>query len=111
MVVGATDIMASVLLKPVGEMGFDIAVGSAQVRMYTSQVLSTPLCMYVCVCVCMYVCILCGRDGLRHRRGQRAGAARFRVCVCLYVFVCVYIYMCVFMYVYVSVFVYVCVCI
>jgi glycine dehydrogenase len=30
MVIGATDIMASVLLKPVGEMGFDIAVGSAQ---------------------------------------------------------------------------------
>jgi glycine dehydrogenase len=30
MVVAATDLMASVLLKPVGEMGFDIAVGSAQ---------------------------------------------------------------------------------
>jgi len=30
MVVGCTDLMASVMLKPVGEMGFDIAVGSAQ---------------------------------------------------------------------------------
>jgi glycine dehydrogenase len=30
MVVAATDLMASVLLKPAGEMGFDIAVGSAQ---------------------------------------------------------------------------------
>lgn len=30
LVVAATDLMASVLLKPVGEMGFDIAVGSAQ---------------------------------------------------------------------------------
>jgi glycine dehydrogenase len=30
MAIGATDLMASVLLKPVGEMGFDIAVGSAQ---------------------------------------------------------------------------------
>ena len=29
-VVCATDLMASVLLKPAGEMGFDIAVGSAQ---------------------------------------------------------------------------------
>lgn len=30
MVVAATDLMASIMLKPVGEMGFDIAVGSAQ---------------------------------------------------------------------------------
>ena len=30
LVVGVTDLMASVMLKPVGEMGFDIAVGSAQ---------------------------------------------------------------------------------
>lgn len=30
MVVGATDLMASVIMKPVGEMGFDIAIGSAQ---------------------------------------------------------------------------------
>lgn len=30
MVVAATDLMASIVLKPVGEMGFDIAVGSAQ---------------------------------------------------------------------------------
>ena len=30
LVVAATDLMASVLLKPVGEMGVDIAVGSAQ---------------------------------------------------------------------------------
>jgi glycine dehydrogenase len=30
MVVAATDLMASALIKPVGEMGFDIAVGSAQ---------------------------------------------------------------------------------
>ena len=30
LVVGCTDLMASVVLKPVGEMGFDIAVGSAQ---------------------------------------------------------------------------------
>lgn len=28
--VAATDLLASVVLKPVGEMGFDIAVGSAQ---------------------------------------------------------------------------------
>lgn len=30
MVVACTDLMASLLVKPVGEMGFDIAVGSAQ---------------------------------------------------------------------------------
>jgi glycine cleavage system pyridoxal-binding protein P len=30
LVVGCTDLMASIVLKPVGEMGFDIAVGSAQ---------------------------------------------------------------------------------
>ena len=30
LVVGVTDLMASVMLKPVGEQGFDIAVGSAQ---------------------------------------------------------------------------------
>lgn len=30
LVVGCTDLMASLKLKPVGEMGFDIAVGSAQ---------------------------------------------------------------------------------
>ena len=30
MVVACTDLMASTLLKPVGEMGVDIAVGSAQ---------------------------------------------------------------------------------
>ena len=27
---GITDLLASVVVKPVGEMGFDIAVGSAQ---------------------------------------------------------------------------------
>jgi glycine dehydrogenase len=30
MTVACTDLLASVLLKPAGEMGFDIAVGSAQ---------------------------------------------------------------------------------
>jgi glycine dehydrogenase len=30
MVVACTDLMASTLLKPVGEMGVDVAVGSAQ---------------------------------------------------------------------------------
>lgn len=30
LVVGITDLMASVVLKPIGEMGFDIAVGSSQ---------------------------------------------------------------------------------
>lgn len=30
LVVACTDLMASVVLKPAGEMGFDIAVGSSQ---------------------------------------------------------------------------------
>jgi hypothetical protein len=64
LVVGSTDVMASTLLKPVGEMGIDIAVGSAQrlylsmhLFIYASMYLSMYLCIYVSIYVYIYVSI------------------------------------------------------
>ena len=54
MVVACTDLLASVLLRPVGEMGFDIAVGSAQ--RFVSLSVSVCVCVSVSVLVCVCVC-------------------------------------------------------
>lgn len=56
--VACTDLMASVLIKPAGELGFNIAVGSAQ-RFGVPMVRFMSFCMYMPFSLCCVTLLWC----------------------------------------------------